>query len=88
AMLRVLYKNLSRGLFTEAVRHPETTALVEKFCKDLSERGYDDAQARQILYIIVEMVGAVCYSTLEKEQPCTLDEIKPTLYLIIRKLLR
>ena len=41
-----------------------------------------------IIFIIVEMCGTVCYSSIIEGRPDTIDNMKPLLYRIIRRLLR
>ncbi len=86
-LLAIIYKNLSWGLYKEVLINKEMGDAVQKFIlnyKD-TEEGIKDAQ--KILYIIVEMVGSVCYNSIVLEYPYKIDEIKPKLYDSIEKIL-
>lgn len=87
-LLKVIRKNLSGGLFIEALEQPSATNAIDRFTADFMARGVQKEEAQQILYLIVEMTGAVCFSTIMNEVPCSIDQLKPTLYESIRKLLR
>lgn len=48
-----------------------------------------NAQERfNLLFIVVEMCGSVCYSSIIEHRPDTIDHMKPLLYTFIRKVLR
>ena len=87
-LLSILYKNLTDGLFVGPSGQEAAAGAINRFTADFVARGATEAQARHTLYIILEMVGGVCYSTIIDQSPCSIEEISPTLYDMIRKLLR
>lgn len=42
----------------------------------------------KLMYVLVEMVGSVCYSSIIEERPAPIDHMKPVLYNVIRSSLR
>ena len=41
----------------------------------------------KLVFIIVEMCGSICYSSIIEQKPDTIDNMKPVLYDIIRRAL-
>lgn len=39
------------------------------------------------IYVVVEMCGSVCYSSIIEQRPDTIDNMKPILYTMIRRIL-
>lgn len=48
---------------------------------------YTREQVINIIYIIIEMVGSVCYSAIVKNVPASIDVIKPTLLVLIERMI-
>ncbi len=63
---------LWQKLFSALKHSPHAADLSEK---DLFKR----------VFVLVEMCGSVCYSSIIEEKPDTIDNMKPILYDIIRK---
>ena len=54
----------------------------------LSEGNQEDRdEAFRMIYMIVELVGSVCYTSIIEEQPAPIDHLKPTLYRMVEKIL-
>lgn len=87
-LLTVIRKNLSLGLNFTLNQDGEVQEVVRDFTDNLIRRGSTLEQAQQTLYIIIEMVGSVCCDAIVFKEPYALEEIKPTLYLLVRKLLK
>lgn len=91
-LLKLIDKNLSWGIFRRAIGDDEhfqdirelVGLFMEGYCQD---REKTQAEAQQILFIIVEMVGSVCHSTIVLEEPTDIDTLKPILFTSIRKML-
>ncbi len=90
-LLKLIDKNLSLGVFVEAINKDETYSNLKSFSsillEDFMENGYTLSKAKQIIFIVIEMVGSVCYSSIILEHPSTIDEIKPVLFEMIKKIL-
>ena len=83
-MLKLINKNFSWGLFRRALRNPEQykemEEIVEIFIGSLVEKNMNLDEAELTLFMIFELVGSVCYSSIILEEPATIDEIKPILF--------
>ena len=83
-MLKLINKNFSWGLFRRALRNPEQykemEGIVEIFIGNLVEKNMNLDEAELTLFMIFELVGSVCYSSIILEEPTTIDEIKPILF--------
>lgn len=49
--------------------------------------GRSDDELFKMVFVIVEMCGSICYSSIIEGNPDTIDNMKPILYSIIRKAL-
>lgn len=83
-MLKLINKNFSWGLFSRALRNPEQykemEEIVEIFIGNLVEKNMDLEEAELTLFMIFELVGSVCYSSIILEEPTTIEKIKPILF--------
>lgn len=83
-MLKLINKNFSWGLFRRAVRNPEEFKEMEEVVKffigNLIERNMELEEAELTLFMIFELVGSVCYSSIILEEPTDIDKIKPILF--------
>ena len=83
-MLKLINKNFSWGLFRRALRNPEQykemEEIVEIFIGSLVEKNMNLDEAELTLFMIFELVGSVCYSSIILEEPTNIDEIKPILF--------
>ncbi len=90
-MLKLIDKNLSWGVFVEAIEKDETYSNLKELSKlvlgDLEKIGYSQKKAEQVVFIIIEMLGSVCYSSIILEQPAPIDEMKPVIFEMIKKML-
>lgn len=86
-LLSILHKNLADGLFARLAQEEEAAGVIARFTADFTARGASEKEARMTLYIILEMVGSVCYSAVLGTLPCSIDDITPTLYGHIRRML-
>ena len=87
-MLKLIYKNLSWGIFKKAYKDYEEIHEIY----GLFERGYKDSsiskeEIDKILFMIIELTGSVCYSSIILKEPANIDEMKPILFNTIRKII-
>ena len=85
--LSIIYKNLSWGLYKEIYKDTEMGDAVKRFIHHFESSHGDTESAQKKLYIIVEMVGGVCYNSIILGSPYQIDEIKPEIYQVIKKIL-
>ncbi len=87
-MLKLIYKNLSWGVFKKAYRdYEEVYEIYSMF-----ERGYEKTQLpkdeiEKMLFMIIELTGSVCYSSIILKEPADIDEMKPILFETIKKII-
>lgn len=87
-MLKLIYKNLSWGVFKKAYKdYEEVHEIYSMF-----ERGYEKTQLPKdeidkMLFMIIELTGSVCYSSIILKEPADIDEMKPILFETIKKII-
>lgn len=83
-VLKLINKNFSWGLFRRALVRPEINNEVEKvvsfFIENSLERNMNLDEAELTLFMIFELVGSVCYSSIILEEPRNIEEVKPILF--------
>ena len=89
-LLKLIERNFSWPLVVEYLsegNQAEINAILEELLSYPQMRRLDQDEAFRILYMIVELGGAVCYSSIIEEQPASIDHLKPTLYRMVEKML-
>lgn len=83
--LSIIYKNLSVGLYhyAELTERPILLKAANCFVQGV---GGDIKTAERKLYMIIELVGSVCYNAIVLSIPCTMEEIKPDLFHAVRRI--
>ena len=86
SLLNFISKNLSWGLFMQALSTPseQETVFRDEYLLLLKEAEHPIRDPELMLFMIVELVSATCYSAILYREPCSLDELKPELYRTIR----
>lgn len=83
-MLKLINKDFSCGLFKKARLKPDENKEIDEvarfFIEGLIERGMEELEAELTLFMIFELVGNVCYSSIILKQPVDIDIIKPVLF--------
>lgn len=92
-LLRILHKNLSVSLYKRVLKdeknYQELTQVLELYAAKMHEDyGYSYQESMRLLFIILEMVSSIAYSTIIENEPESIDEIRPILFLSIRKMIR
>jgi len=86
-LLALIYKNLSWELYEKAMTYEGIDGIKQTFIQHFIVDGAGSEVAQQRLFIIVSMVGAVCYNSIVLGTPYPIDNIKPELYQSISKIL-
>ena len=83
-MLKIINKNLSWGLYRRALvkpeEHKEIDDMVNYFINTLKEYDISYEEAEVTLFMIFELVGSICYSSIILEEPMPMDKMKPILF--------
>jgi len=90
-LLTLVHKNLSWGLFKKAIadeRDKEIELIYEYLKKGLEENGLESQDLDEVVFMIVELIGSICYSSIIHNEPREIGEMKPILYRMIRKMVR
>ncbi|WP_027631449.1 TetR/AcrR family transcriptional regulator [Clostridium hydrogeniformans] len=91
-MLKLINKNFSWSVYKTALEKHEKYDEVDKtlglFINNLMERGMDREEAELTLFMVVELVGSVCYSSIIHNEPVDIDTIKPILFKKILAMIR
>ncbi|WP_297425933.1 TetR/AcrR family transcriptional regulator [Clostridium sp.] len=84
SLLKLINKNISWGLYRKAIMKPETYDNVKKvldiFIKNLTNEGISKEEAEMTLFMIIELVGSVCFTTIILKEPTDIESIKPILF--------
>lgn len=91
-LLRIIHKNLSWGIYRRALANPEQYTAMNNITnmfisniKSINTCMQDDPE--KILFMIIELTGSVCYSSIILEEPDTIENMKPILFKTIRKMI-
>ena len=90
AVLKLIERNFSWPLVMEYLsegNQEEITQILEELLNYPQLRRFDRDEAFRMIYMIVELVGSVCYTSIIEEQPASIDHLKPTLYRMVEKIL-
>ncbi len=90
-LLGFITKNLSWGIFKNAVEYPGSEYDVN--FKYIYEKLIEDAPVvfdnpELMLFMIVELVSSTIYSAILYKEPVELDELKPYLYRTVRMIVK
>ncbi|MBN1051097.1 TetR/AcrR family transcriptional regulator [Clostridium cagae] len=83
-LLKIINKNISWGLYRKNILKPEeyynVNKVVDNFIKNLVNAGMSKEEAEMTLFMIIELVGSVCFTTIIFKEPTDIDTIKPILF--------
>lgn len=86
-MLKLIYKNLSWGVFRKASKdYDEVHEIYRMFKEGYKDTSLPNEDVDKLLFMIVDLTGSVCYSSIILNEPASMDEMKPILFSIIRKI--
>ena len=84
SLLTMINKNISWGIYRSAIMKPEEYNEVQialnVFINNLTKEGMDRKEAELTLFMIIELLGSVCYTTIILKEPTDIDTIKPLLF--------
>jgi len=90
-VLKLIEKNFSWPLIKEKLNNSdsdkEMDTLLELCISNSYMSMYTKDEAFKIIFMIIEMCGSICFSSIINKQPDTIDNMKPTLYMMITKIL-
>lgn len=90
-LLGLISKNLSWGILKREITRPdlqEEFEFTRIFLSLTAPYGISADDSEIMLYLLVELVGASCYSSILYEEPCRLETLKPHLLETVRQIVR
>lgn len=89
--LRLIKRNFSWPMIERSLNDRTADPLWAKIVKSLQDSPLPQTHSEQeqfnIIYLIVELCGTVCYSSIIERHPDSIENMKPLLYNIIRRIL-
>lgn len=87
-MLKLIHKNLSWGVYKKARKdYQEIDELYLMFENEYKVNGMTKDDIEKLLFMIVDLVGSISYSSIILNEPASIDEMKPILFSTIRKII-
>lgn len=87
-LLKFISKNLSWGVFAKVrFKNADNKNTMDIFKDIIKNSGRHFRSEELMIYMIVELVGSTCYSTILHSDPVSIDELKPDLYKSIDDML-
>lgn len=94
-LLRFIYKNLSMGMGLQNLHidtdketgESGTSSIYEIFEERVRQDGLKLKDPRTTLFLVIELVGSTCYSSILFDIPLPIEEFKPYLNEAVRRLL-
>lgn len=89
-LLKFLGKNFSLPTafdYLDKTKDEEMFTIINNIYQNTPLNNYTFKEAYHILFMIIEMVSSTCYSCIILKEPTDIEDIKPTMYMMIDKLL-
>ncbi len=89
SLLRFISKNLSWAMFSNIrISDMDNMNCMDIFECLIEESGRTFRQKDLMIYMIVELVNAVCYNVILERSPCTLEEVLPELHRSVEGIIK
>lgn len=89
-VLRMIRRDFSWPLVLKKMEEAQDNTLMQMldqcFCSPYLSR-YSLEEAYRLMFMIIEMVGSISYTSIILEQPAPIDQMKPLLFRAIRRIL-
>ena len=87
--VKMIQKNLSWSMIGGKLcdESYEVVNHLEEYMQFLMQLGYEEKEAYQLIFMILELVSTVSYTSIVLKQPDSIDHLKPMLYATIRKMI-
>lgn len=92
-LLKFITKNLSWGIYHSTIlkiyeeNESKEDGLYQLFLKGVKENNIKLKNPEVTLYMIIELVSSTCFNSILYSNPLPIEEYKPYLYDIIRKMM-
>lgn len=89
--LRLIKRNFSWTMVQRSLEQEGNDVLRQQLLERLqtspASQNHTQQELFNMVYMIVELCGSVCYSSIIEQMPDTIDHMKPLLYDMIRRIL-
>ncbi len=89
-ILRLIQRNFSWPIVEKQLslrEDPLWDKLMAAVEKSGVARGRTEDELFKLIFVILEMIGSTCYSSIIQGNPDTIDNMKPVLYGLVRKMI-
>ncbi|MEY8291595.1 TetR/AcrR family transcriptional regulator [Carnobacteriaceae bacterium 52-44] len=87
-MLKLIHKNLSWGILRKGRPHyEEMDAIYLMFKKEYEDKNMTELEIESKLFMVVDLVGSVCYHSIIFEEPASIDQMKPILFKTVENII-
>lgn len=90
-LLKLIHKNLSWGLYKKALKSKDAISVLDGIKSDirvLNKSRFNDEELEKVVFLIIEITSSTAYSCIVRKEPSDIDEMKPILYMMIKRMLR
>lgn len=90
-LLKVINKNFSHVIHKNNKimgGNKQVEEIIDIFLNELFKRGLSEEEGKITLFMIIELVGSVCYSSIILNEPDDIEVIKPILFKKINMMLK
>lgn len=90
-LLKVINKNFSYAIHKDSKlleSNKEVKEIIDVFLDELSKKGIKKEEGEITLFMILELVGSVCYSSIILNEPADIETIKPILFKKVRCMIK
>lgn len=91
SLLSFIAKNLSWGVFKNALVHPvddDDNSFYEYYRNALERSGLTFRDPEIMLFLIIELIGSTCHSSILNQEPVDIETLKPHLYDAIHSIIQ
>lgn len=89
-LLKFISKNLSWGIYNKnmlKLTDKDNTGLLAMFLNGAKENNINLKNSEITLFMIIELVGSTCFTSILYKEPVSIEEYKPYLYETIKNML-
>lgn len=89
-LLRFLGRNFSLPTafdYLDKNKDEEMFQIINSIYKNTPLSKYTFKEAYHIMFMLIEMVSSTCYSCIILQEPTDIDDMKPTIFLMVEKMM-
>lgn len=87
-IITLMGKNFSTCLsYFNTIEDDELKKMLDALVKDNEKNGFSEQETLKRIYLIVTLVGSVCYDSLVYKSPFKISEIKPLVFSSVKNII-